>query len=121
METQVDLTALAGWMDGQGLGAGPIEDATLLGGGTQNILLRFSRAGRTYVLRRPPPHLRANSNDTMRREARMLGALKGENVDALVGCSWPALLLDVTPYDAYAARWMLEQAARIWRHLPVED
>lgn len=80
METQVDLTALAGWMDGQGLGAGPIEDATLLGGGTQNILLRFSRAGRTYVLRRPPPHLRANSNDTMRREARMLGALKGTDV-----------------------------------------
>ena len=80
METQVDLAALAGWMDGQGLGAGPIENATLLGGGTQNILLRFSRAGRTYVLRRPPPHLRANSNDTMRREARMLGALKGTDV-----------------------------------------
>jgi aminoglycoside phosphotransferase (APT) family kinase protein len=80
VETQVDLAALAGWMDGQGLGAGPIENATLLGGGTQNILLRFSRAGRTYVLRRPPPHLRANSNDTMRREARMLGALKGTDV-----------------------------------------
>ncbi len=80
METQVDLAALAGWMDGQGLGDGPIVDATLLGGGTQNILLRFSRAGRTYVLRRPPPHLRANSNDTMRREARMLAALKGTDV-----------------------------------------
>lgn len=80
METQVDLAALAGWMDDQGLGEGPLEDATLLGGGTQNILLRFRRSGRTYVLRRPPPHLRANSNDTMRREARMLAALKGTDV-----------------------------------------
>lgn len=80
METTVDLAALARWMDEQALGDGPIENATLLGGGTQNILLRFSRAERTYVLRRPPPHLRANSNDTMRREARMLGALKGTDV-----------------------------------------
>ena len=72
METAgVDLAAVAAWMDGQGLGSGPLEDAVLLAGGTQNILLKFSRAGRSYVLRRPPPHLRANSNETMRREARV--------------------------------------------------
>ena len=71
----VDLGALATWMDRQGLGHGPLEDVEVLGGGTQNILLRFQRADRTYVLRRPPPHLRANSNETMRREARMLAAL----------------------------------------------
>ncbi|MFA7638504.1 MAG: phosphotransferase family protein [Parvibaculum sp.] len=76
----VDLAALARWMDGQGLGEGPLEEATLLGGGTQNILLRFTRAGRTYVLRRPPPHLRKNSNDTMRREARMLAAIADTDV-----------------------------------------
>ena len=76
----VDLGALSAWMDGQGLGEGPLEDVQSLGGGTQNILLRFRRAGRTYVLRRPPPHLRANSNETMRREARMLSALAGTNV-----------------------------------------
>lgn len=80
METSVDLTALAGWMDGEGLGSGPIEDAVRLTGGTQNILMRFSRSGRSYVLRRPPPHLRANSNETMRREARVLGALARTNV-----------------------------------------
>ncbi|MBS0409958.1 MAG: phosphotransferase family protein [Proteobacteria bacterium] len=67
-------------MDGQGLGKGPLEDVQSLGGGTQNILLRFRRASRSYVLRRPPPHLRANSNETMRREARMLAALAGTNV-----------------------------------------
>ena len=80
MESTVDLTVLAGWMDGQGLGSGPVEDAVRLTGGTQNILLRFSRAGRSYVLRRPPPHLRANSNETMRREARVLAALAGSDV-----------------------------------------
>ena len=67
-------------MDGQGLGSGPLERAERLSGGTQNILLRFTRAGRDYVLRRPPPVLRANSNETMRREARVLAALAGTAV-----------------------------------------
>ena len=81
METAgVDLAAVAAWMDGQGLGSGPLEDAVLLAGGTQNILLKFSRSGRPYVLRRPPPHLRANSNETMRREARVLAAIAGTEV-----------------------------------------
>lgn len=81
METAgVDLAAVAAWMDGQGLGSGPIEDAVLLAGGTQNILLKFNRSGRDYVLRRPPPHLRANSNETMRREARVLAAIAGTTV-----------------------------------------
>ena len=77
MDLPVDLTALATWMDGQDLGSGPIQHAVLLGGGTQNILLRFERAGRTYVLRRPPEHKRDNSDETMRREARVLTALAG--------------------------------------------
>jgi aminoglycoside phosphotransferase (APT) family kinase protein len=79
-EALVPLGALAEWMDGQELGEGPIRSAKLLGGGTQNILLRFERSGRPYVLRRPPKHLRANSNETMRREARVLAALKGTDV-----------------------------------------
>ncbi|MDB5433235.1 MAG: aminoglycoside phosphotransferase [Caulobacter sp.] len=76
----VDLAALAAWMDSQGLAGGPLEDPTLLAGGTQNILLKFGRGGREYVLRRPPVHLRANSNETMRREARMLGAIADTDV-----------------------------------------
>ncbi len=77
MDLPVDLQALATWMDRQDLGAGPIERAELLGGGTQNILLRFDRSGQTYVLRRPPEHKRDNSDETMRREARVLTALAG--------------------------------------------
>lgn len=80
LDLPVDLDALARWMDAQGLGSGPVEGAGLLGGGTQNILLRFERAGRSYVLRRPPRHKRANSDETMRREARVLAALPGTGV-----------------------------------------
>lgn len=80
MEPGVDLGALTAWMDGEGLGHGPLARVERLSGGTQNILLRFERAGRAYVLRRPPPVLRANSNETMRREARVLAALAGTAV-----------------------------------------
>jgi len=72
----VDLGLLVEWMDTQDLTPGAIENPELLAGGTQNILLRFERGGRAYVLRRPPVHKRSNSDDTMRREARMLGALR---------------------------------------------
>lgn len=80
MTGEIDLSALAAWMDGAGLGEGPISDCMRLTGGTQNILMKFSRAGRTYVLRRPPIHQRDNSNETMRREARLLAALAGSDV-----------------------------------------
>jgi aminoglycoside phosphotransferase (APT) family kinase protein len=76
----VDLDRVGTWMDARGLGAGPITGVERLGGGTQNVLLRFERAGRAYVLRRPPEHKRANSDETMRREARMLAALAGSAV-----------------------------------------
>ncbi|MBI3770283.1 MAG: phosphotransferase family protein [Deltaproteobacteria bacterium] len=76
----VDLDALMHWMDARGLGGGPLVGVERLGGGTQNVLLRFARSGRSYVLRRPPEHKRKNSDETMRREARMLAALAGSDV-----------------------------------------
>ena len=80
MTEQVDLARLGAWMDDEGLPGGPITEVELLGGGTQNILLRFTRGGETYVLRHPPPHKRANSDETMRREARVLAAIAGTDV-----------------------------------------
>lgn len=76
----VDLARLGAWMDEQGLPRGEIANAERLAGGTQNVLLRFERGGRRYVLRRPPLHKRANSDETMRREARVLAALAGSEV-----------------------------------------
>ena len=97
----VDLEQLAAWMDGRGLGSGPLEDAALIAGGTQNILLRFTRDGRTYVFRRPPPHKRANSDETMRREARVLAALAGSDVPH------PALIAAESDVDVLGAAFYL--------------
>ncbi|MGB6319229.1 MAG: hypothetical protein WBG08_11365, partial [Litorimonas sp.] len=77
LKPHVNLSALADWMTARGLGAGPFGAALPLTGGTQNILLRLSRDGRDYVFRRPPPSPRPESNEVMRREARVLGALSG--------------------------------------------
>jgi len=76
----VDFDVLERWMDRHQLGEGALTEAQLIAGGTQNVLLRFSRSGRAYVLRRPPVHKRANSDETMRREARVLAALAGSAV-----------------------------------------
>jgi aminoglycoside phosphotransferase (APT) family kinase protein len=76
----LDLDALARWMDAQGLPEGPIEAVEPLVGGTQNVLVRFQRAGQTYVLRRGPWHLRPTSNGAMCREMRVLDALAGSDV-----------------------------------------
>jgi aminoglycoside phosphotransferase (APT) family kinase protein len=76
----VDFDRLSEWMDGEGLGCGPIGRCESLTGGSQNVILRFTRDRRDYVLRRPPAHPSADGNETMRREARVLGALRGTNV-----------------------------------------
>ena len=86
----VDLDVLAAWMDDQSLPSGPIEDVEELGGGTQNVLLRFRRGGDAYVLRRGPKHLRKASNEVMRREQRVLAALAGSDVPHprfIAGCT----------------------------------
>jgi aminoglycoside phosphotransferase (APT) family kinase protein len=78
----IDFDVLGAWMDEQGLPGGPFVDAEPVLGGTQNVMVRFSRGGVPYILRRPPLHLRARSNDVLRREARVLGALSGTPVAA---------------------------------------
>lgn len=97
----VDLERLAAWMDEQGLEAGPLLDATPITGGTQNVLLRFTRGGREFVFRRPPPHKRKNSDETMRREARILGALAGSDVPH------PALIAACGDVDVLGAAFYL--------------
>ena len=79
-EDVIDLHRLNDWMTEQGFGEGAVERAALLAGGTQNYLLRFHRNGRDFVLRRPPKHLRKNSSETMRREARVLAAIADTDV-----------------------------------------
>jgi aminoglycoside phosphotransferase (APT) family kinase protein len=76
----VDLGRLAAWMDERGLEDGPIEEPARPPGGTQNLLLRFRRGDRWFMLRRPPLAPRMNGSETMRREARVLAALAATDV-----------------------------------------
>lgn len=76
----IDTRILQSWMDERNLGNGDIADISFIAGGTQNMLMRFRRGDDVYVFRRPPMHKRANSDETMRREARVLGALRNTDV-----------------------------------------
>ena len=77
----LDIARLNDWIAGQDLpGDGPVTSVVKLQGGSQNNIFRLRRGDAEMVLRRPPRHLRDNSNDTMLREARVLGALSGTPV-----------------------------------------
>lgn len=78
----VDFDVLGSWMSDQGLPGGEITGAEPVLGGTQNVMIRFSRGGVPYILRRPPLHVRAKSNEVLRREARVLAALRDTPVAA---------------------------------------
>jgi aminoglycoside phosphotransferase (APT) family kinase protein len=91
----VDLQALGRWMSAQGFGRGPPANAIALGGGTQNILLKFEFSGRHFVLRRPPLHPRAESNAMIVREATVLAALAATDVPhphLIASCTDPEVL-----------------------------
>jgi aminoglycoside phosphotransferase (APT) family kinase protein len=75
-----DTEKIAAWMSTQGIGEGPLENVVAIGGGTQNIMLRFERAGQQFVFRRGPRHLRPISNKVILRETRVLAALAGTGV-----------------------------------------
>ncbi len=79
-QNPVDIDKLTKWMDQQKLSDGEIINIEALVGGTQNILMKFSRGDEVFVLRRPPEYPRKKSNEIMRREARVLAALAGSNV-----------------------------------------
>lgn len=79
-EEAVDVLRLTQWMDTQQLESGQILEAVQLTGGTQNILLRFRRGTREFVLRRSPLHARPEVFATIAREARVLAALAGTAV-----------------------------------------
>jgi aminoglycoside phosphotransferase (APT) family kinase protein len=95
------LEAIAEWMSQQGLGDGALEDVSEISGGTQNVMLRFTRSGRPYVLRRGPKHLRPRSNIVIMRETQALAALAGTDVPhpgLIASCDDPGVLGDAVFY-----------------------
>lgn len=97
----MNLEAVADWMSTQKLGEGPLDNVTELSGGTQNVMLQFTRSGRSYVLRRGPRHLRPRSNAVMLRETQLLAALAGTDVPhpgLIAVCDNPTVLGDAVFY-----------------------
>ncbi|HKY57349.1 MAG TPA: phosphotransferase family protein [Aeromicrobium sp.] len=115
----MDFAAVQKWMDGVGLGAGEIEGVTPIGGGTQNIMVRFTRDGRDFVLRRGPEHLRPGSNKVISREFQVLSALRGTDVphaELIASCDDTSVLGDAVfylmePVDGFNAGLELPAAA----------
>lgn len=115
----MNLDALRAWMDAQGLGAGPLDDVAPIGGGTQNLMYRFTRDGRDYVLRRGPEHLRPVSNKVIAREFQVLRALSQTDVPhprLIATCDDTSVLGDAVfylmePIDGFNASLELPDAA----------
>jgi aminoglycoside phosphotransferase (APT) family kinase protein len=81
----IDLVAVARFLDGHGLGTGPLEAAPL-GDGHSNLTYSIRREGLEAVLRRPPPPPLPPSAHDVVREGRILAALHR------VGARVPAVL-----------------------------
>lgn len=111
----VDLDRLRRWLDGAGVGTGPLEDVAPLGGGSQNVLVAFRRADRRYVLRRPPLAERPGADDTLRREARVVAALAATDVPhprLVVACA------DAEPLGAAFFVSELVDGVSLWDEVP---
>jgi len=121
----VSLSALEAWMDDRDLSDGAISNVIMLVGGTQNLLLRFQRGERAFVLRRPPARPRLEANETMRREAVLLKALAQTDVPhprLIAACSDSAvlgaefyLMEAVEGINATAADSPIGQKDDLWR------
>jgi aminoglycoside phosphotransferase (APT) family kinase protein len=97
----VDVDRLTEWMNDKHLESGPLTEVEPLVGGTQNVVIRFKRGGRVFVLRRPPPNPHLDGNKIMRREARVLKALAGTDVPH------PRLIADCPNEDVLGAAFYL--------------
>jgi aminoglycoside phosphotransferase (APT) family kinase protein len=77
----IDLEAFARWMDANGVpGQGELPDLGALSGGSQNELTLITRGGRKMVMRKPPHGAVEDRLDGIRREHRLVKALKGSDV-----------------------------------------
>ena len=76
----LDAAALGRWMDAEKLPGDGTPTLTRLSGGSQNELFVVERDGIRAVLRTPPPTAGEARFDGLRRESRLLRALKGADV-----------------------------------------
>ncbi|QIK49378.1 phosphotransferase family protein [Gordonia hongkongensis] len=79
MTTDINWDAFTEWLRDQGVGENVAEIRPLTGG-TQNRVIALNVDGQSLVLRCPPPHPRASSNNAMRREIAVLSSLADTGV-----------------------------------------
>jgi aminoglycoside phosphotransferase (APT) family kinase protein len=79
-ESPIDWAVVESWVAAKGVAEGRVTEIEPIGGGTQNLMFGFQCGGARFVLRRGPRHLRPHTNDALRREARVLGALADSGV-----------------------------------------
>ena len=85
----LDAGALGAWMDEKGLPGSGTPTLAPLTGGSQNELYKVSRGGAESVLRMAPNGAAESRIDGVRREIRLLRALKGTDVphaELVEGC-----------------------------------
>ncbi|WP_374215912.1 phosphotransferase family protein [Frankia sp. AiPs1] len=79
--TALDAVRLARWLDAEQVpGAGELPVIDRLTGGSQNELYSLIRGGERTVLRMPPAAASESRVDGLRRELRLLRALRGTDV-----------------------------------------
>lgn len=119
VEGLIDVERLARWMDGAGLpGAGLPLETRFVSGGTSNEIFELRRGDARMALRRPPRRIPKGRNETMRREYRVLSALRDSDVPharALACCEDPDVMGGACFYVmdfvdgwsplAFGARW----------------
>jgi aminoglycoside phosphotransferase (APT) family kinase protein len=77
----IDVEAFARWMDANAVpGEGELPSLGALSGGSQNELTIIERGGRKMVMRKPPAGAVEDRLDGIRREHRLVKALKGADV-----------------------------------------
>jgi len=74
------LSALAGYLQAQGLAQGEALTVTPLTGGQSNPTYKVTAAAQSYVLRTKPPGQLVASAHAIDREHRVMGALQGSEV-----------------------------------------
>jgi aminoglycoside phosphotransferase (APT) family kinase protein len=92
----LDVERLARWLDARELpGAGAPTEVRLLSGGSQNEIYEVCRGDARMVLRKPPLHAVPSRDDGIRREWRILAALRGTDVphaEAIAACDDASVL-----------------------------
>src|SRR3954471_24792261 len=109
METKAPLLILENvesFLDGHGLGSGPVTATRIGDGGGSNFTFLLERGGERFVLRRPPPPPLPPSAHDMVREAGLQNAIRAAGFTRLPDIVAVCDDEDVTGVPFYVMRYL---------------